>query len=64
MVLELKYTDKVREEKSKLVEAEKQIIEQGYGLEDLGDRELLQIACVFNGDKSKRQITMFKTVER
>jgi hypothetical protein len=25
---------------------------------------LLQIACVFNGDKSKRQITMFKTVER
>ena len=64
VVLELKYTDKVREEKSKLIEAEKQIIEQGYGLEDIGDRELLQIACVFNGDKSKRQITMFKTVER
>ncbi|WP_164954223.1 AAA family ATPase [Succinivibrio dextrinosolvens] len=64
VILELKYTDKVREEKNKLVEAENQIIEQGYGLEDLGDRELLQIACVFNGDKSKRQITMFKTVDR
>ena len=64
VVLELKYTDKASEEQKKLAEAEKQIIEQGYGLEDIGDRELLQIACVFNGDKSKRQLTMFKTVER
>ena len=64
VVLELKYTDKNIEEQKKLDEAEKQIIEKGYGLENLGDRDLLQIACVFNGDKSKRQITMFKTVER
>lgn len=64
VVLELKYTDKNSEEQKKLDEAEKQIIEKGYGLENLGDRDLLQIACVFNGDKSKRQITMFKTVER
>ena len=64
VVLELKYTDKASEEQKKLDEAEKQIIEKGYGLENLGDRDLLQIACVFNGDKSKRQITMFKTVER
>lgn len=64
VVLELKYTDKNSEEKKKLDEAEKQIIEKGYGLENIGDRDLLQIACVFNGDKSKRQITMFKTVER
>lgn len=64
VVLELKYTDKKSEEQKKLDEAEKQIIEKGYGLENLGDRDLLQIACVFNGDKSKRQITMFKTVER
>ena len=63
-VLELKYTDKNSEEQKKLDEAEKQIIEKGYGLENIGDRDLLQIACVFNGDKSKRQITMFKTVER
>ena len=63
VVLELKYTDKNSEEQKKLDEAEKQIIEKGYGLENLGDRDLLQIACVFNGDKSKRQITMFKTVE-
>ncbi len=64
VVLELKYTEKNSEEQKKLDEAEKQIIEKGYGLENLGDRDLLQIACVFNGDKSKRQITMFKTVER
>ena len=64
VVLELKYTDKNSEEQKKLDEAEKQIIEKGYGLENIGDRDLLQIACVFNGDKSKRQITMFKTVER
>ena len=64
VVLELKYTDKASEEQKKLDEAEKQIIEKGYGLENLGDRDLLQIACVFNGDKSKRQITIFKTVER
>ena len=64
VVLELKYTDKASEEQKKLDEAEKQIIKKGYGLENLGDRDLLQIACVFNGDKSKRQITIFKTVER
>ena len=64
VVLELKYTNKASEEQKKLDEAENQIKEKGYGLENLGDRELLQIACVFNGEKSKRQITMFKTVVR
>ena len=63
VMLELKYTDKVNEEKNKLDEAEQQIIEKGYGLENLGDRELIQIACVFNGNKNKRQITMYKKVE-
>ena len=62
VVLELKYTDKVNEEKNKLDEAEQQIIEKGYGLENLGDRELIQIACVFNGAKTKRQITMYKKI--
>jgi hypothetical protein len=64
VVLELKYTTEENEEPSKLDEAEKQIKEKGYGLENLADRELLQIACVFNGDKRKRQITMFKKVEK
>ncbi|WP_164954424.1 AAA family ATPase [Succinivibrio dextrinosolvens] len=63
VVLELKYTDKVNSEKAKLAEAEQQIIEKGYGLEDLGGRELIQIACVFNGAKNKRQISMYKKVE-
>lgn len=63
VVLELKYTDKVNKEKNKLDEAEQQIIEKGYGQENLGERELIQIACVFNGDKNKRQITMYKKVE-
>ena len=63
VVLELKFTDKSSSEKAKLAEAEQQIIEKGYGLEDLGGRELIQIACVFNGDKNKRQITMYKNVE-
>ena len=62
MVIELKYTDKVSEENNKLYEAEQQLIEKGYGRENLGGRELIQIACVFNGDKDKRQITMFKKV--
>ena len=64
VMLELKYTDKVNEEKNKLDEAEQQIIEKGYGLENLGDRELIQIACVFNGAKTKRQITMYKKIEK
>ena len=64
VVLELKYTDKVNEEKNKLDEAEQQIKEKGYGLENLGDRELIQIACVFNGAKTKRQITMYKKIEK
>jgi hypothetical protein len=64
VVLELKYTTEENEEPSKLDEAEKQIKEKGYGLENLADRELLQIACVFNGDKRKRQITMFRRVEK
>ena len=64
VVLELKYTDKASSEKAKLSEAENQIKEKGYGLENLGDRELIQIACVFNGDKNKRQITMYKKVEK
>ena len=62
VVMELKYTSKVNEEQKKLDEAEKQIIEKGYGLENLGDRKLIKIACVFNGAKTKRQITKYKTV--
>ena len=62
VVFELKYTTEESEEQKKLDEAESQIIEKGYGLENLGDRELLQIACVFNGAKSKRQITAYKSV--
>ena len=63
VVLELKYTSKVSEEQKKLAEAEEQLKEKGYGLENLGDRELLQIACVFNGAKEKRHITAFKAIE-
>ena len=62
VVMELKYTSKVNEEQKKLNEAENQIIEKGYGLENLGDRKLIKIACVFNGAKNKRQITKYKTV--
>jgi len=62
VVIELKYTTEESEEQKKLAEAENQLIEKGYGLENLEDRELLQIACVFNGAKSKRQITAYKSV--
>ena len=62
VVIELKYVAKVNEEQKKLAEAEKQIIEKGYGIEDIGDRELTQIACVFNGAKNKRQITVYKEI--
>ena len=62
VVIELKYVAKVNEEQKKLAEAEKQIIEKGYGIEDIGDRELTQIACVFNGVKNKRQITVYKEI--
>ncbi|WP_164954121.1 AAA family ATPase [Succinivibrio dextrinosolvens] len=64
VVLELKYTDINSEEQKKLEDAEQQIIEKRYGFENLGDRELIQIACVFNGGKDKRQITLYKKVEK
>ena len=64
VVLELKYTDINSEEQKKLEDAEQQIIEKRYGFENLGDRELIRIACVFNGDKDKRQITLYKKVEK
>ena len=62
IIIELKYASGEREEKNKLKEAEDQILENGYGLENLGDRELIRIACVFNGADDKREIKVYSIV--
>ncbi len=62
VVLELKYAKTATSEQRLLSEAVAQLEEQGYGQEDLRGRELVRIACVFNGAKAKRQITAFQSV--
>lgn len=62
VVLELKYTTSQNEVSQKLNEAETQIRERGYGQELLGGRELLQIACVFNGAPDQRRIAAYRTI--
>ncbi len=63
IVLELKYSDEGQNVESLLEDAVKQIKEKEYGSEYLEGRELIQIACVFDGSKDKRKITLYKIVD-
>ncbi|MBO6258462.1 MAG: PD-(D/E)XK nuclease domain-containing protein, partial [Succinivibrio sp.] len=62
VVIELKFSPGGRNCEALLKEAINQIKNKEYGRENLGDRELLKIACVFNGAADKRQITLFCVV--
>ncbi|SFK55588.1 AAA family ATPase [Succinivibrio dextrinosolvens] len=63
IVLELKYSDDGHDVNSLLEGAINQIKEKEYGIENLGDRELIQIAAVFDGTREVRKITVFKQIK-
>ena len=62
VVLELKYSRDGTDVDTLLEDAIAQLEDKAYGTENLGERELLRIACVFNGSFEVRQITAFKAV--
>ena len=63
-VLELKFSENGSDADVLLKDAVAQIQSREYGVENLGDRELIQIACVFDASKDKRKITLFSVVDR
>ncbi|MBO6258584.1 MAG: PD-(D/E)XK nuclease domain-containing protein, partial [Succinivibrio sp.] len=62
IVLELKFSADGKNSEALLKDAVNQIEDKEYGIENLGSRELLKIACVFNGETKVRKIISFKTV--
>ena len=62
VVIELKYSKDGRDTDALLQDAVNQIKDKEYGREIIGLRELLQIACVFNGAKESRQITAYHSI--
>ena len=62
VVIELKFSADGKNSEALLKEAKNQIKDKEYGTENLGERELIKIACVFNGAADKRQISVFKPV--
>ncbi|MBQ9273631.1 MAG: AAA family ATPase [Succinivibrio sp.] len=63
LVLEFKFSPDGKGLESLLESAKSQIKERDYGRENLGGRELLRIACVFNASPQERQISPWQTVE-
>ena len=62
IILELKYSDDGHDVNSLLEDAVNQIKDKEYGTEDLKNRELLQIAAVFDGTNEIRKITAYEEV--
>ena len=62
VVIELKFSSDGKNCEALLQEAVNQIKDKEYGTENLGGRELIKIACVFNGDDKVRKITSFRIV--
>ena len=60
VIIELKFSKDGKDAEALLKKAEDQIRKREYGAENLGDRELLQIAAVFDGSPEVRRITVFK----
>ena len=60
VIIELKFSKNGNDTEALLKEAEEQIINRDYGIENLEGRELLKIACVFNGSENARQIISYK----
>ena len=61
VVFELKYAENEADCQTQLREAVNQIRTRRYG-DQLPEKDLLQIALVFNGDKAARQFTHYETV--
>ena len=62
VVIEFKFSKDGKDTDSLLKDAEAQIKQREYGIENIGDRELLQIAAVFDGSDNIRKITEFKQI--
>ena len=62
VIIELKFSKDGKDAEALLKEAEDQIRQREYGVENLGDRELLQIAAVFDGSSKVRKITSFEQI--
>ncbi|MDY6471018.1 MAG: PD-(D/E)XK nuclease domain-containing protein, partial [Succinivibrio dextrinosolvens] len=62
VVIELKFSKDGNDSDSLLKEAVEQIKKREYGIENIRDRELLQIAAVFNGSNNVRKITVFEQI--
>ncbi|MBO6258210.1 MAG: PD-(D/E)XK nuclease domain-containing protein, partial [Succinivibrio sp.] len=60
VVIELKFSSDGRNSAALLKEAVNQIEDKEYGTENLGERELLKIAGVFDASKDQRKITFFQ----
>ena len=63
VVFELKYAENEADCQAQLREAVNQIRTRRYG-DQLPEKDLLQIALVFNGDKAVRQFTRYEVVEQ
>ncbi|MBE6422100.1 AAA family ATPase [Succinivibrio dextrinosolvens] len=62
VIIELKFSKDGKDTDTLLKAAQEQIRRREYGIEKLGDRELLQIAAVFDGSPNMRKITEFKQI--
>ena len=62
VVFEFKFSKDGQDADTKLDEAVSQLASRDYGKENLQDRELLRLACVFNADKEHRTITAYKAL--
>ena len=63
LVLEFKFSPNGRDAETLLESAVNQIKERDYGRENLGGRELLCIACVFDASPKERKITAWQEAE-
>ncbi|SFS46088.1 PD-(D/E)XK nuclease superfamily protein [Succinivibrio dextrinosolvens] len=62
VLIELKFSKDGTDTEVLLDEAKAQIIRREYGIENHGDRELIQIAAVFDGSSKVRKITSFEQI--
>jgi len=61
IVIEFKFSKDGHRTADLLHEAGLQLKNRQYGTENLGDRELVRFACVFDGTPQSRQITSYMT---
>ena len=62
VIVEFKYTESEQDEHNLLKKTEEQIKNKAYGLEYPDKKEIMRIACVFNGSRNKRMISSYSEV--